>query len=259
MTSKPYILMTLWVLRKFGINVQTEWNRFMVHRQKYQPCTIKIEGDWSSASYFLALGALSEEGLQVENISTSSLQGDKVILDHLRTMGAIVTMTGDTVIIRKGALRALRIDLSDCIDLLPTLAVLATLAEGTSEFTGIERARIKESNRVTAIVEGLQKLGITVKEDRSLLSIVGLGVPKKADGSDEETAPQTQPEDIMMKGQKSPVIINSHNDHRIAMAFGILGAVTGNLSIQNAECVNKTYPDFWQTLSSIGGEFDLDA
>jgi 3-phosphoshikimate 1-carboxyvinyltransferase len=257
MTSKPYILMTLWVLRKFGIDVHTEWNRFMIRRQKYQPCTIKIEGDWSSASYFLALGALSGEGVHVENTSTGSLQGDKVILEHLRTMGANVTMSGDTIIIRKGNLRALRVDCSDCIDLLPTLAVLASMAEGTSEFTGIERARIKESNRVTAIVEGLQKLGVTVQEERSRLSIVGLRVPKKTD--DEDAAPPAPPEDIMMKGQKSPVIINSHNDHRIAMAFGVLGAVTGNLSIQNAECVNKTYPDFWQALKSIGGEFEIDA
>jgi 3-phosphoshikimate 1-carboxyvinyltransferase len=259
MSSKSYILMTLWVLRKFGINVQSEWDRFIVRRQKYQPCTIKIEGDWSSASYFLALGALSEEGVQVENLNTSSLQGDKVILDHLRTMGAVVGMSGDTVNIRKGRLKAIRADLSDCIDLLPTLSVLAALAEGTSELVGIERARIKESNRVTAVAEGLKKLGITVQEERSRLTIVGLKAPRKTDGSEEEPEPENKPEESISKVQRPVVVINSYNDHRIAMAFGVIGTELGNVTIQNAECVNKTYPDFWQALNSIGGEFELDA
>ena len=157
MTSKPYILMTLWCLRKFGINVHIEWDRFIVDRQKYKPTRLSVEGDWSSASYFLALGAVSE-GIQVDNLSTASLQGDRVILDFLRNMGASIRVAGNSVIVNQGNLRAIHADLSDCIDLLPTMAVMAALAEGVSEFSGIERARIKESNRVSVIKEGLQKM-----------------------------------------------------------------------------------------------------
>ena len=150
MTSKPYVLMTLWCLKQFGINVQTSIDKFVVRRQRYQPTRLEMEGDWSSASYFLALGAVSE-GIEVVNLSTASLQGDRVILDFLRNMGAVVKISGDSVIVSRGDLKAIHADLSDCIDLLPTVAVLAALAKGKSEFSGIERARIKESNRVAAV------------------------------------------------------------------------------------------------------------
>lgn len=166
LTSKPYVLMTLWCLRQFGIDVHREANMFIVLRQKYQPANVKIEGDWTSASYFLALGAISEEGVLVQNINTSSLQGDRIIIELLRTMGAKISISGNNILISHGRLKAVRADLSDCIDLLPTLAVLAALAKGESDFTGIQRARLKESNRVSAVKEGLVKLGIAVYEGR---------------------------------------------------------------------------------------------
>jgi len=227
--SKPFVLMTLDCLRKFGIKVDysQDLREFDISRQAYEPSRYEVEGDWSSASYLLALGALSGE-VEMENLNSESLQGDKVMLDFLRDMGASVTVNRNSITARESKLRAIRADLSHCIDLLPTMAVLAAVADGTSEFVGIERARIKESNRVSAVKEGLGRMGIKVIEERNKLTITGLS-PR---GS----------------------VIDPRDDHRIAMAFGILGSVVGRTIIDNAECVSKTYPQFWEVLKGIGGE-----
>jgi 3-phosphoshikimate 1-carboxyvinyltransferase len=232
LTSKPYVLMTLWCLKKFGIDVQASPDRFVVRRQKYQPARLEVEGDWSSASYFLALGAVSG-GIEVGNLNAASLQGDRVILDFLRKMGAGVKTVGDSVIVSRGDLRAIRTDLSDCIDLLPTVAVMAALARGKSEFSGIARARVKESDRVTAVKKNLQKIGVVVDETHDRLIIAGLKTPVSGKA-------------------KEPVVIDSYGDHRIAMAFGVLGAAIGGVTITGAESVAKTFPTFWEMLKNVG-------
>jgi 3-phosphoshikimate 1-carboxyvinyltransferase len=243
-------LMTLWCLKQFGINVQTSFDKFVVRRQRYQPARLEVEGDWSSASYFLALGAVSQ-GIEVENLSTASLQGDRVILDFLRSMGAAVRINGGSVSVSRGELKAINADLSDCIDLLPTLAVLAALANGKSEFTGIERARIKESNRVVAVKENLQKAGIDVTEAGDCLVITGLNTPKPVDESKMEEVKE-EPAEVEAAPERAPVIIDSYDDHRIAMAFGVLGAAIGGITITGAECVAKTFPTFWDTMQRVG-------
>lgn len=262
MTSKPYVLMTLWCQKQFGVNIRSAWDRFVVGRQAYKPTRLTIESDWSSASYFLALGALSG-GITVEELSTASLQGDRVILDFLRSMGAAVRVAGNSVTVSKGDgdLRAIQADLSDCIDLLPTMAVLAALAEGTSVFIGIERARIKESNRVAAIKEGLQKLGVSVAESRDSLKIVGLKTKKPAaEGQEEEPKEgEAAGEKAEEEAVREPVLIDSYKDHRIAMAFGVLGAALGGIIVDGAECVAKTFPNFWEVLKSVGGKLEIDA
>jgi len=147
-------------------------------------------------------------------------------------MGALIKVNQDSVMVRGSKLKAIHADLSDCIDLLPTMAVLAATADGISEFTGIGRARIKESNRVAAVKEGLERMGVKVAEERDKLSIVGSS-PKGA-------------------------VIDSRGDHRIAMAFSILGSLVGDTIINGAECVNKTFPEFWDILKSIKGKVELD-
>ena len=164
----------------------------------------------------------------VNNLNPDSLQGDKIVLGFLESMGASVKIRSDSISISKKVLHAVNVDLSDCIDLLPTMAVLAAVAEGTSKLTGVRRARIKESNRITAVREGLLQSGIDVIEGEDELIICG-AVPR-------------------------PAIIDSNGDHRIAMAFSMLGAVAGNVVINSAECVSKTYPEFWNVLESIGGK-----
>ncbi|MFC2031853.1 3-phosphoshikimate 1-carboxyvinyltransferase [Chloroflexota bacterium] len=231
--SQPYVLMTLECLEKFGVKVTASRNlrQFEVSRQTYQPAKYHVEGDWSSASYLLALGALSGE-VEVANLNLDSLQGDKILLNYLRDMGALIEVNQDSVTVRKSRLKAIKADLTDYTDLLPTMAVLAAAADGISQFTGIERTRIKESNRVAALRKGLERMGVEVIEENNSLTIVG-STPK---GS----------------------VIDSQNDHRIAMAFGILGSVAGETTIDNAECVAKTFSQFWDILKSIGGKVEID-
>lgn len=231
--SRPFVLMTIECLEEFGIRVKysKDLREFETEKQTYRPTNYRVEGDWSSASYLLSLGALSGV-VEVENLNTESLQGDKVILDFLKEMGAAVTACKNSVTVRKSRLKSIRANLSDCIDLLPTMAVLAAAADGVSEFTGIERARLKESDRVSALRKGLEGMGIKVSEEKNKLTITG-SLPK---GS----------------------TIDTRGDHRIAMAFSLFGSLVGGTVIDNAECVAKTYPEFWDTLKSIGGEVKLD-
>jgi len=231
--SKPYVLMTLDCLERFWITVgfSEELDQFEVLKQTYKPVKYNVEGDWSSASYLLAMGALSGE-VEVENLNPESLQADKMILNLLRDMGAWVKVNKDSVTVRKSGLEAIQADLSDCIDLLPTMAVLAAVANGVSEFVGVERARLKESNRVSALRDGLERMGIKVGEETNRLTITG----SKPKGS----------------------VIDSQGDHRIAMAFSLLGLIAGETTINNAECIAKTFPQFWDILRSIGGEVKID-
>lgn len=233
LASESYVLMTLECLQRFRIAVKAsaDLTEFKILRQRYRPAKYKIEGDWSSASYLLALGAVCGE-IEVENLNPKSLQGDKVILNFLKDMGAGVEVNENSVVVRKSGLKAIRADLSDCIDLLPTMAVLAAVADGESQFTGIARARIKESNRVSALREGLERMGVKVGEERDKLTVTG----------------------SMPKGS----IIDSKGDHRIAMAFSILGLAVGETIIDGAECVAKTFPEFWDILKSIGGEVKIN-
>jgi 3-phosphoshikimate 1-carboxyvinyltransferase len=232
LTSKPYVDMTLRCLKQFGISVDVFRERFVVRRQIYRPARLVVEGDWSSASYFLALGAACGV-IEVANLNDVSFQGDRVVLDFLRSMGAVVKTEGDSVTISRGRLRAIYADLSDCIDLLPTVSVLAALATGTSEFTGISRARIKESDRVTAVKNNLQQLGVSVAETTDRLVITG---PVRT---------------------KKPAVVDSYDDHRIAMAFGVLGAAVGGVTITGAESVAKTFPTFWDMMRRVGVRMDI--
>jgi len=255
MTSRPYVLMTLWCLKQFGINAHTSFDKFVVLRQRYQPTRLEVEGDWSSASYLLALGAVSGD-IEVTNLNTASLQGDRVVLDFLRSMGAAVRINGDSITVSREELKGINADLSDCIDLLPTMAVLAAVANGKSEFTGIERARIKESNRVVAVRENLQKAGVEISESRDRLIITGLKTPAPVEEGkmEEEEEEKTGDKEgkIEEEPEREPVTIDSYGDHRIAMAFSILGAAIGGIIIDGAECVAKTFPTFWDTLKQVG-------
>ena len=231
--SRPYVMMTLDTMESFGINVafDKKLDTFEVLPQKYKPTKYKVEGDWSSASYLLALGALAGE-VTVNNLDMESLQGDRMLVRFLQGMGAPVTTGRNSIIVRQARLKAIKADLTDCIDLLPTMAVMAAMAEGTSEFNGIERARIKESDRVAAVKEGLERMGIDVTDEGKRIKITG-GKPRGAG-------------------------IDSKGDHRIAMAFSLLGTVVGKTVIDRAECVTKTYPEFWDVFKNLGGKVKID-
>jgi 3-phosphoshikimate 1-carboxyvinyltransferase len=231
--SRPYVMMTMDAMQWFGITVtfNDDLDNYEILPHKYKPTKFRVEGDWSSASYLLALGVLSGE-IEINNLDTESLQGDRMIARFLQEMGADITTGRHSVIVRQSKLKAIQTDLTDCIDLLPTMAVLAAVAEGTSRFTGIERARIKESDRVASVREGLNAMGVKVIEEPNQLTITG--------------------------SELNGALIDSHNDHRIAMAFSLLGSVVGNTVIDQAECVTKTYPEFWEILEKLGGKVRID-
>ena len=231
--SKPYIRMTIDCMKQFGVKVEhsPDFIKYTVKPQAYRPAKYRTEGDWSSASYLLALGAVAGE-VDVSNLSRSSHQADRQVWILLNQMGADIHAGHNSVRVRKSALKAVKADLSDCIDLLPTLAVLAATASGVSELTGISRARLKESDRIAAVKEGLNRMGISVREEKDTMFITG-------------AEPQS-------------AVIDSMGDHRIAMAFSVLGVLAGGTIIEGAECVGKTYPEFWNVLKSLGGEVALD-
>ncbi|UCE97402.1 MAG: 3-phosphoshikimate 1-carboxyvinyltransferase [Dehalococcoidia bacterium] len=232
-TSRPYLKMTLECMRRFEIVVEapSDFMFFNISKQDYRPTEYFVESDWSSASYLLGVGALSGQ-VEVTNLNSQSFQGDRIVINLLQAMGGEVMVNENSVKVRKVGLKAIRADLTDCIDLLPTLAMLAAVANGESCFYGINRARLKESNRVLALKEGLARMGIPVAEEKDKLIITG--------------------------GNPTGAVINSYNDHRIAMAFSILGAAVGNTIIEGAECVSKTYPHFWQTFKQLGGKVKLN-
>jgi len=233
LASRPYIDMTIECLKKFGIRVAAspDMADFKVARQDYRPADYTVEGDWSQASYLLALGALSGE-VVVTNLNAESLQGDRVVLNLLQKMGTRLSVRRSSVMVQKSYLHGITADLTDCIDLLPTLAVLAAAAEGESHFSGIRSARLKESNRVEALKQELQKMGVRVREEENRLSIMG--------------------------GRLRGAEIDSHADHRLAMAFGVLGTDVGDTTILGAESVEKTYPEFWKALASLGAKVESD-
>lgn len=231
--SQPFVLMTIGCLKAFGVKTDftKDLREFKIAKQSYYPTRYRVEGDWTSASYPLALGALSGE-VEVTNLNPDSLQGDKAILDFLKEMGVSVTVGKDSVVVKKSRLKAIKANLTNCIDLLPTMAVLAASADGTSRFTGIERARLKESDRPSALQEGLERMGIKVIEEKDSLTITG----SPARGA----------------------LIGTRGDHRIAMAFSLLGLTCGETIIEDAECVSKTYPEFWDILQGLKGEVKID-
>ncbi len=229
--SEPYIDMTVDCMAQFGVRVARFPDGFHTARQEYRPARYTVEGDWSSAAYFLALGAAGGD-ITVDKLDLESRQADRAIMDLLQRMGTLIKTEPGSVRVSASDLTAIRADLANCIDLLPTMLALGALAHGASEFTGIARARLKESDRVAAMIEGLNRMGIAVRERDDSLTVFG--------------------------GRPRGSAIDSHDDHRIAMAFSILGCRAGDTTIKGAESVAKTFPAFWDILRSIGARISTD-
>ncbi len=231
--SRPYVDMTIQCLSQFGITVvpSPDYRRFYALRQTYAPTRYVVEGDWSSASYLLAMGTLSGD-VRVQNLNPRSLQGDKALLYFLREMGAQVSKESDAVRTSRSALKPIVANLNESIDLLPTMAVLAAFAEGRSELHGVARARLKESDRIASMAQELRKAGVEVQAGEDQIVILG--------------------------GNPSGAIFDSHNDHRIAMAMSLIGLACGNTIIEGAECVSKTFPQYWDVLKKLGAKVEID-
>ncbi len=226
-TSIPYILLTLDVLNKFGVEVVLE-NETLYFDGPYvfKSTSISVEGDWSSASFLLVAGAISG-AVTIDNLNSDSQQADKKLIGALKDFGATVLENNSSITITKNENKAFYFDATHCPDLFPPLAVLAMFADGVSSIKGVNRLMNKESNRSIAIQEELGKMGalIVVKEDEMFIK----GIKKS-----------------------KSTVVNSHGDHRIAMACAIAALkADGPVTIQDSQAINKSYPLFFEHLLEI--------
>ena len=235
--SKPYIEITLKLLAQFGVHVKRdEWKRFIITGgSRYQsPGKIHVEADASSASYFVALGALgSADGVRINGVGLQSIQGDIRFIEAAALMGADVTGGDNHLTVKRGAwpLKAIDLDCNHIPDAAMTLAVMALYADGTTTLRNIASWRVKETDRLTAMATELRKLGATVEEGADYLSVT-----PPAQSADWRTAP-----------------IDTYDDHRIAMCFSLATLNPAKLPIRINEphCVAKTYPDYFEALFSV--------
>ncbi len=235
LNSRPYVDLTLEVMSDFGLNVPENKNYkvFVFQNSKFKIQNSKfnytIEGDWSGAAFLLVAGAISGN-VQVKGLNAFSSQADRAILAVLRQCGCAVSINEDAVTVSRNRLRPFQVDATNYPDLFPPLAALALFCNGTSIVSGVHRLTHKESNRAESIVAMCKAFGGNIF---------------------------LQNDEMIIEGNQSlkPAIVNTFNDHRIAMAASVIALnLNGTTTIQDAECVNKSYPDFFSDIQSLGGK-----
>ncbi len=258
--SWPYVGLTLQTLDDFGIRFLVEereadvwrpvaWRtvqraeplrvRITVQPGMYRPGCVTVEGDWSGASYLLAAGAVGRRPVCVEGLRFDSLQGDRVMLDILRRMGAAVEVeTEGRIRVSPGPLQGIEADMGDCPDLVPTVAVLAAFASGVTRIRNAAHLRIKESDRIAAPAAELRRIGVRVEEYEDGLSVYGMG-PERL----------RVPEDVTFC---------AHNDHRIAMALALLDPEGMQRRLDDPGVVCKSFPQFWDVWKKIAEQRDME-
>lgn len=219
--SQPYIEITLEMMKHFGITVIREKsNSFWIPQGRYQAQSFKVEADCSSSAYFFAAAALGQGEVCITNWNRETFQGDRHILRFLQEMGCFVKESPTQATVSgPHALKAITTEMKDYPDLVPVLAVVAGFAQGTSRFSGIAHLRYKESNRLQALVQELQRAGIHAVEGDDFLEIKG--------------------------GEMTATRIHCYQDHRIAMSFSVAQIRCPQLEIDQPECVKKSFPTFW--------------
>jgi len=228
--SKPYVDITIDAMRRFGVDV-VDYNQkefTVTSGQRYRGKHYEIEGDYSSAAYFFAMAAIGQEPITVGNLKANSVQGDRHFLDILSQMGCYVNYReGQVEATRDKALTGITVDMGDYPDIVPPLAIVAAFAKGKTEITNIGHLRYKETDRINNTATELRKMGIKVEVTESTMSIEG-GKPKGA-------------------------VIETYNDHRMAMSFATAALFAeGDTIINGAEAVTKSYPGFFTDLAQIG-------
>jgi 3-phosphoshikimate 1-carboxyvinyltransferase len=228
LASASYLDITASILTAFGADVQREGNVVHVRATKLHRDEYHVEGDYSSASYWFAAAAATRGTIRVHGLAHPTAQGDAAFLDILVAMGCEVTI-GDEITVTGASLHGGRFDCNTSPDLVPTLAAIAPLASSPVEIVNVANLRVKESDRLATVTSELRRLGATVEERPDSLLI----------------QPGWSPE---------PVTVETHNDHRIAMAFAIAGLARGNVTIAHEQVVSKSYPRFWRTLDELIAE-----
>lgn len=232
--SKPYIDLTINILNRFGIEIINEnYEVFNIPGlQKYNSLKYTVEGDWSGAAFLFVLAAINGM-VKVKGISYMSTQPDIAIIDILRKAGADVEVSDNEIIVKQAVLNSFNTDVTDCPDLAPPLAVLASFCRGKTVISGTERLKVKESNRGEALATELSKIGVKIQNYDDRIEIEGPSV---------------------IKGGK----VNSHGDHRISMALTIMSVMAEKrVIITGAESVKKSYPSFFEDLSQLGVQLKI--
>ena len=224
--SEPYIDMTVRMMQAFDVNVdQSTKGRYRIVPQPYRGRAYEIEPDASAASYFFAAAAVTGGEITVEGLSRDSLQGDVGFVDVLAKMGCDVTWGESSITVRGGALRGIDVDMNRISDTAQTLAAIAPFAAGATRIRNVAHIRHKETDRIHALATELRALGITVDEHEDGLTI--------------------------HPGPIRPAVVETYDDHRMAMSFSLIGLKVPGIRIANPDCTAKTYPRFFNDLQAL--------
>ncbi len=227
--SRPYIDLTIELLKKAGAKVLNEnYSVFEIEPAKFKPLNLEVEGDFSSACFMLVAGVLAGE-VTVSNLSPSSKQADKKILDILIQAGCGVKISEKGITVEQSDIKSFSIDVRDCPDIVPSLVPLAAKGNSPSKIFGVSRLKYKESDRLNAMMKEFEKIGVKSEIKEDCLKIF----PSKIEGGR----------------------ANSNNDHRLAMALAVCGLVSEKgVEIENHACISKSYPEFFNHLKAVKGK-----
>lgn len=230
--SKPYVDMTIQVMADYGVHVEeTAKGYYVKGNQTYQKRNYTVEGDWSQAAFFLAAGVINGD-ITLKGLNINGAQGDKEIVNVLKRFGAEIEISENAIRAKKSNLKGSKVNVSNMPDTVPSLAVAAAFAEGTTLIEGAERLRYKESDRLESVISNLKKMGVHVEE--------------KPDGM------------LIKGGTVQDANLSGYQDHRIVMAFSVAAlCANGETSITDAESVAKTYPQFFEDYHLLGGKVDV--
>ena len=225
--SMSYVDITLSMMNDFGVNdIQINEDEYIIENSEYKALEYTVEGDYSSCAFFGEAVAITGGKAIIHNLKRDSLQGDKYFFDIIEMMGTNIKWADNTLIVNSKTTKSLNsIDMKNCPDVVMSLSIVMAYTKGEHKITNISHLRIKESDRLHAIAENLKKIGAIVTEYDDSLKIVG--------------------QDSLLGNS----VIEAFNDHRIAMSFAIAGLVSDNITIDNPNCVNKSFPHFWQIFS----------
>ncbi|MEC7641083.1 MAG: 3-phosphoshikimate 1-carboxyvinyltransferase [Nitrospinota bacterium] len=229
LTSKSYVDITLDIMKTFGVTVQNyNYERFRIQvEQRYQPQVYLIEGDASSASYFFAAAAICGGEVCVTGLNSDSVQGDIHFVDVLEKMGCGVEKTKEQIKIKGNLLRGITVNMNTMPDTVQTLAVTALFAKGETVIHDIGNLRIKETDRIAALASELKRLGAEVEAGSDFIKI--------------------------KPGTYHAAEVDTYNDHRMAMSFSLAGLKIPGIKIKNPECVEKSFPDYFDRFKSLYG------
>lgn len=230
LVSKPYLDMTIATMGDFGATVSHDnYRQFVVPgAQRYSARDYAVEPDASASSYFFALAAVTGGRITVKNLGTRSVQGDVTFVDVLEQMGCNVERSEQQITVSGPAqLTGVTVDMNAISDTMPTLGAIAPLASSPVTIKNVEHVRHKETDRISAVVNELRRLGIEVDEQQDGITVYP-GIPQ-------------------------PATINTYDDHRMAMSFAILGCAVPGITLDDPGCVAKTFPDFFERLNAVLG------